>query len=305
MTLVLEGLVLQKTRRPSLTAELTPGTHAFLCNSEQEERALLAILSGESPPRRGRVLLAGKPLLSSPRLRAQLSCLPASRDFDELGTTARDHLRRARQIRERAGVSCRDVPQFLSSTTIEKPLSRLTREERRLLQLEVALAPRNPRLRLFPLPLSGLSDDVVDQVLALTARSAQDEVVSIVVARQAHQLHPYADTIVGAGSVSPEHRVTISLRVERPRELAALAQSLPDVLTTELDPQRPDFLQITGTSTTDLPAALSRLVVECKCALLEMSIHAGGHFKSSVSNIVPNAKATDRSPPSAESQEHS
>jgi hypothetical protein len=172
-------------------------------------------------------------------------------------------------------VESHEEAQLFEEKELDRPISELSTLERRLLQAEVAFAIKKPLALLLENPLWGLSAIQTDWLLSRLSKAQSEEVVVLVVGNSLEQIHPLSEEVLGQTPRAGQRALTLQLRVERPREIAARAQALDCVRQTRLDPRRPDLLEVTGTDGPELPAALSRIVVACDCALFEMTALEG------------------------------
>ncbi len=256
----------------TLTARLENGCSGMTIATEEEACELAEVLAGVRKPRRGRVFLDDRPVLSSPQLRAHIGLLlPKGYEPPMLARTAREHLAAARAKREKAGAPCGDLVGLLTSEELEAPAGRLSFHARRLVALEVALMLRAPSALVLCEPLRDLHPEHAQRVLATIRGFEAERTCTLILAPQRALIERLTSHVLFSDAPTAPKEKALFLRVERPRDVAVQVQAHACVWGTYLDPERPGVLIVSGPDEQQLAEACVEVIVRVRCNLTEMT----------------------------------
>gem|GEM_PF-3226568 len=287
--LVLERLALGP-RLPRLDLTLEAGLRVLAAAPGPLFSLLLPCLAGLTRPRRGRVLWGYEDPYGVPELRARIGSLFVDEHELPWSTNVRSYVKRVNEFRQRAAASLHNASPasivaspasivaspasiVLDELLLETPCARLSAFERRRIALHLALTTPDARYLLLHEPLSALENDEEPALLgALSAHAAAGALVVVTTHEPRSARRLSADVHhLGALTSNPRSERTLLLSLDRPRDVAAALARSSLVQGTQLDPNRPRELRVTGVDDDALLAVVTRAVVESQSQLTEMT----------------------------------
>jgi len=273
--LVLERLALGP-RLPRLDLTLEAGLRVLAAAPGPLFSLLLPCLAGLTRPRRGRVLWGYEDPYGVPELRARIGSLFVDEHEFPWSTNVRSYVKRVNEFRQRAAASLHNASPasiVLDELLLETPCARLSAFERRRIALHLALTTPDARYLLLHEPLSALENDEEPALLvALSAHAAAGALVVVTTHEPRSARRLSADVHhLGALTSNPRSERTLLLSLDRPRDVAAALARSSLVQGTQLDPNRPRELRVTGVDDDALLAVVTRAVVESQSQLTEMT----------------------------------
>ena len=280
--LVLERLALGP-RLPRLDLTLEAGLRVLAAAPGPLFSLLLPCLAGLTRPRRGRVLWGYEDPYGVPELRARIGSLFVDEHELPWSTNVRSYVKRVNEFRQRAAASPHNASPasivaspasiVLDELLLETPCARLSAFERRRIALHLALTTPDARYLLLHEPLSALENDEEPALLgALSAHAAAGALVVVTTHEPRSARRLSADVRhLGALTSNPRSERILLLSLDRPRDVAAALARSSLVQGTQLDPNRPRELRVTGVDDDALLAVVTRAVVESQSQLTEMT----------------------------------
>lgn len=272
--LSVHGLAVAKATR--LTFDLDSGSHVLTAKRPAVFEALYPLLLGWERPRRGSVVIDGEEPYRSPLLRARLGAvLPVEVDVPA-ATGVKEYLELVQSTRVAAGAKpLEEHHRPLLDTLADRPIASLGAAERRRLALYVALNTPDPRLLLLHDPLSAIGSGQEEQLLAALTVRAKQGALLIFTTHDARTVRPFSAQVhelepdVRQLSAPAERRWL--LRLERPRDVAALLARSPLIHSTVIDPRNPGELRVVGRDDEALSPIIQGAIVQAGSDVMEMS----------------------------------
>jgi ABC-type thiamine transport system ATPase subunit len=269
----------------NVSALFGPGLHVVVGQDSDGADDLIALCAGVRVPRRGQLLLDGRPPSASPSARRRIASLLPSENPDRR-SSVRAWLNEVGQLHGfDAG---RSHAELLPDVKLERAVASLSGVELRRLALALALGQPEPLLVALHDPLAAAQGDASDAVLQRILELARQAIVIVttpslldarrlgggvhvldrgVLARQAAHAWP--------GAVTPGLDVWLAVDCDSPRELLAELCKSPDVEQTSYDARRaPRRLQLRGPDLARLAIAVSRAAVAARVEIQLLQVAA-------------------------------
>jgi energy-coupling factor transporter ATP-binding protein EcfA2 len=266
-----------KTRGISL--EFRSGSEGLVVESPEQAQAFIECAVGIRRPLGGSLRSDNGDPFSSPRLRAKIgSVLPFEPPFSghaSLGACLTELLALRNQMGA-AGVTDVTALPLIEELTERRPDS-LTDTERRRVALSLALSLDDPFALFLFEPLRDLKSGEVDWLLGRLDELKQGGsiVVTLTVTQRTASLLCERISRLGERVTSAEDaQVSFLLRVERPRELAAVLASAPCIQSAHFDEARPTQLLVETGSEMDAARAITEAICSTQSEPFEMVRHA-------------------------------
>jgi len=264
-----------------LSLELRSGSEGLVVESSEQAQAFIECASGMKRPLGGSLRCDLGDPFASPRLRANIgSVLPSEPPFFGHASLAAclSELLALRAQQGVAGVLNPSELPLLEGLVQRSPGS-LSGPERRKIALALALSLEDPFAVFLFEPLTDLKANEVDWLLGRLDEIKQGGsiVVSLTLTQRNASLLCERVSHLGQPTASVEGTlVSFMLRVERPRELAAVLASSPCIQSTRFDAARPTLLVIETANEKEAAHAITEAICATQSEPFEMVRHPHG-----------------------------